>query len=310
LLYPHKIRWQNNVPVPEKCEPERFDIPQAEPLRKECEHFLHSFVNGNRPHTDGREGLRVLKVLNAAQAALNSQSSAPQPNLSTLACNPLPEHGPSPVQKAYCAHETAMVDADCKIGAGTKIWHFSHVLSNSTIGEKCNIGQNVVIGPDVTIGMQCKIQNNVSVYKGVTLEDGVFCGPSMVFTNIYNPRAEIPKMDQLRRTLVKHGATIGANSTIVCGTTIGRYAFVGAGAVVTRDVPDHALMVGNPARQIGWVCKCGTRLGQDLICAECHKEYIKLRGDLLDKELLEKKEGTERGTDKIVISKQEIGLCA
>jgi UDP-2-acetamido-3-amino-2,3-dideoxy-glucuronate N-acetyltransferase len=132
-----------------------------------------------------------------------------------------------------------------------------------------------MIGPDVSIGRNCKIQNNVSVYKGVTLEDGVFCGPSMVFTNIYNPRAEIRRMDQVRPTLVKHGATLGANSTIVCGTTIGRYGFVGAGAVVTRNVPDHALVIGNPAKQIGWMCECGERLANDAECVVCNKKYKK-----------------------------------
>ncbi|PKN89355.1 MAG: N-acetyltransferase, partial [Deltaproteobacteria bacterium HGW-Deltaproteobacteria-1] len=138
----------------------------------------------------------------------------------------------------------------------------------------CNIGQNVVIGPDAVIGNKCKIQNNVSVYKGVTLEDGVFCGPSMVFTNIYNPRAEIGKMDQVRPTLVKKGATLGANCTIVCGHTIGSYAFIGAGAVVTKDVADHALMVGNPARQIGWSCRCGEKINEsNLTCPVCRKKY-------------------------------------
>jgi UDP-2-acetamido-3-amino-2,3-dideoxy-glucuronate N-acetyltransferase len=149
------------------------------------------------------------------------------------------------------------------------------VLTGSKVGERCNIGQNVVIGPDVAIGKNCKIQNNVSVYKGVTLEDGVFCGPSMVFTNIYNPRAEISKMDQVRPTLVKKGATIGANATIVCGTTLGCYSFVGAGAVVTRNVSDHALALGNPAKQIGWMCSCGERLSDDLECAFCGNTYLK-----------------------------------
>lgn len=157
----------------------------------------------------------------------------------------------------------------------SKIWRFSHILSGSKIGENCNIGQNVVIGPDVTIGNKCKIQNNVSVYKGVTLEDGVFCGPSMVFTNVYNPRAEIRKIDQARPTLVKKGATIGANATIICGHTIGRYAFIGAGAVVTKDVPDYALMVGNPAKQIGWMCECGERLSNELKCQDCGKVFEK-----------------------------------
>ena len=157
-----------------------------------------------------------------------------------------------------------------------KVWHFSHILGNSRVlGQNCNIGQNVVVGPDVIIGNGCKIQNNVSVYKGVTLEDGVFCGPSMVFTNIYNPRAEIRKMNQVRPTLVKKGATLGANSTIVCGTTIGRYAFVGAGALVNRNVVDYALVVGNPAKQIGWVCACGERLSDDLTCPACENKYEK-----------------------------------
>ncbi len=171
-------------------------------------------------------------------------------------------------------HESSYIDDGVKIGKGTKIWHFCHVLSGSSIGENCNIGQNVVIGPDVTIGKGCKIQNNVSVFKGVTLEDGVFCGPSMVFTNIYNPRAEIRKMDQVRTTLVKHGATLGANCTIVCGTTIGRYAFIGAGAVITRNVPDYAIMVGNPGKQIGWICECGERVTEGLKCTACGKEFI------------------------------------
>jgi len=170
-------------------------------------------------------------------------------------------------------HPTAIIDDNVTIGKGTKIWHFSHVLSGSKIGENCNIGQNVVIGPDVTIGNKCKVQNNVSIYKGVTLEDGVFCGPSMVFTNIYNPRAEISKMDQVRLTVVKKGATLGANCTIICGHTIGRYAFIGAGAVVTKDVPDHSLMVGNPAKQIGLLCECGEKLDVNLKCPTCSGVY-------------------------------------
>ena len=173
----------------------------------------------------------------------------------------------------WFAHETAWIDNGVNIGNGTKIWHFSHVMSGSVIGKNCNIGQNVVIGPDAVIGNGCKVQNNVSVYKGVTLEDDVFCGPSMVFTNVFNPRANIRRMDEARPTLVKKGASLGANCTIVCGTTIGRYAFVGAGAVVTRDVPDHALIYGNPARQHGWVCQCGEKLGDDLVCPACHQQY-------------------------------------
>jgi UDP-2-acetamido-3-amino-2,3-dideoxy-glucuronate N-acetyltransferase len=144
----------------------------------------------------------------------------------------------------------------------------------SRIGKNCNIGQNVVIGPDVIIGNGCKIQNNVSIYKGVTLENHVFCGPSMVFTNVYNPRSEISKMDELRHTMVKRGATIGANATIICGNTIGNYAFIGAGAVITKDVPDYALMVGNPARRIGWSCRCGERLSEQLECTSCGRKFV------------------------------------
>lgn len=226
-------------------------------------------TSGQRPITDGNEGLRVLKILNEAQRSLDKDGQGYSKQIQSVATTHV-----QPVKGNYFVHETAVVDDKCEIGEGTKIWHFSHVLANSRIGRNCNIGQNVVIGPDVTIGNKCKIQNNVSVYKGVALEDGVFRGPSMVFTNIYNPRAEIPKMDQVRHTLVKKGATLGANCTIVCGNTIGRYAFIGAGAVVNKNVPDHALVVGNPARKIGWMCECGERLTDDLDCLGCGESYI------------------------------------
>ena len=163
-------------------------------------------------------------------------------------------------------HESAYVDEPAQIGAGTKIWHFAHVLPNCTIGENCSLGQNVVVGPDVRIGNGCKIQNNVSVYKGVELEDDVFCGPSCVFTNVNNPRSKIVRKDEFKPTLVKRGATIGANATIVCGHTLGCYCFIAAGAVVTKDVPAYALMVGTPARRVGWMSRAGGRLGPDLIC--------------------------------------------
>jgi UDP-2-acetamido-3-amino-2,3-dideoxy-glucuronate N-acetyltransferase len=157
-------------------------------------------------------------------------------------------------------HESSYVDEGCEIGKGTKIWHFSHVMSGARIGERCNLGQNVVISPQVVIGNNVKIQNNVSIYTGVTLEDDVFCGPSMVFTNVVNPRSHVSRKDEYRPTRVKRGASLGANSTIVCGHTVGAYAFIGAGAVVTRDVPDYALLVGNPARISGWMCQCGIKL--------------------------------------------------
>lgn len=179
-------------------------------------------------------------------------------------------------------HETACIDEPCEIGDGSSIWHFSHVMKNCRIGKHCNLGQNVVVSPDVTIGDHCKIQNNVSLYTGVVLEDYVFCGPSMVFTNVINPRCEIPRRDQYKRTLVKRGASLGANCTIVCGYEVGRYAFVGAGAVVACDVPDYALMLGVPARRRGWACRCGATLPKadakgHIACPACRNEYHEQR---------------------------------
>jgi len=180
----------------------------------------------------------------------------------------------------YFAHPTAVIDPGVAIGAGTKIWHFSHVLGGSIVGERCVLGQNVVVGPSVRIGNGCKIQNNVSVYKGVTLEDDVFCGPSMVFTNVLNPRAFIERKDEFRPTLVRRGATIGANATIVCGNTIGEYAMVGAGAVVTKDIPAFALVVGAPTHFLGWISRSGDRLGPDLVCPRTKERYILENGVL------------------------------
>jgi UDP-2-acetamido-3-amino-2,3-dideoxy-glucuronate N-acetyltransferase len=276
LLFPHRIEWRNNMPVPVKAEPERVEYQKDEPLKRECLHFLSCMANGERPATDGNEGLRVLRILNASQLSMDQLGKRIRLDGSKVKAVTSPDRKlPAMVASGAFVHETAIVDSGTVVGSGTKIWHFSHILSGSTVGERCNIGQNVVIGPEVTIGSNCKIQNNVSVYKGVTLEDGVFCGPSMVFTNIYNPRAEIPKMDQVRPTLVKKGATIGANATIVCGTSLGQNCFVGAGAVVTHNVPDHALVLGNPAKQIGWVCICGERLSDELKCIKCGNAYKK-----------------------------------
>lgn len=176
----------------------------------------------------------------------------------------------------FFIHESSYVDTGAEIGEGTKIWYFCHILKGAKIGKGCNIGQNVMVDRDVVIGDRCKIQNNVSVYNGVTLEDEVFCGPSCVFTNVYNPRAFIERKHEFKQTLVKRGATIGANATIVCGVTIGRYAMIGAGAVVKSDVPDYAIVAGVPARHLGWTCKCGTSLkfcGDYAICVYCKNEY-------------------------------------
>ena len=179
--------------------------------------------------------------------------------------------------KPYTAHESAYVDEGARIGAGTRIWHFSHVMSGAVIGENCSLGQNVVVGSEAVIGNGCKIQNNVSLYDRVELEDFVFCGPSMVFTNVMNPRAHISRKQEYMRTLVRKGATIGANSVIVCGNTVGRYAFIGSGATVTKDVPDFALMYGNPARRHGWMCQCGIPLkftDDKATCQACGWSYL------------------------------------
>jgi UDP-2-acetamido-3-amino-2,3-dideoxy-glucuronate N-acetyltransferase len=183
----------------------------------------------------------------------------------------------------YFAHESSYVDDGAQIGKGTKIWHFSHVMPGAVIGERCNLGQNVVVMPGTKIGNNVKIQNNVSIYEGVELEDDVFCGPSCVFTNVTNPRSHVSRKSEYQRTLVKRGGTIGANATIVCGVTLGEYAFVGAGAVVTSDVPAYGLMVGVPARRVGWMCQCGERLrpgGPQATCARCGASYTESGGTL------------------------------
>lgn len=181
------------------------------------------------------------------------------------------------LQPIFFAHETAVIDENTNVGKGTKIWHFSHIMKNSIIGEACNIGQNVVVSPKVILGRNVKVQNNVSIYTGVICEDDVFLGPSMVFTNVINPRSAINRQNEYRQTLVKRGATIGANATIICGNTIGEYALIGAGSVVTKNVPPYALVVGNPSKQIGWVSEYGHRLEFDknglAICVESKEKY-------------------------------------
>lgn len=262
LVYPHTINWKDNMPIPNKAEAQPVPLDSTEPLRAECRHFLDCIKTRAVPRTDGNEAIRVLSVLQKCQDALGG---GPRPGMA----------------RSYFAHESAFIDEGVEIGEGTSIWHVSHVLKGSKIGKNCKIGQNVVIGPKATIGNGVKIQNNVSVYEGVTLEDFVFCGPSMVFTNVYNPRSEIRRMEELRPTLVKRGATFGANCTIVCGITIGAYAFIGAGAVVVKDVPDYALVVGNPGRVIGWMCACGNRIRFETedgpgSCETCKKAYLKV----------------------------------
>lgn len=261
VRYPHRIDWQGGVPQPSKADAEPVPIDPAEPLKLECQHFLDSVANGTTPRTDGHEGVRVLRVLQTAQQDLEARL----PVGSGLSA--------SSSRTDVRIHESAYIDQPATIGPGTSIWHFSHVLAGTTIGSGCNIGQNVVIGPDVTVGDRCKIQNNVSVYKGVTLEDGVFVGPSAVFTNVVNPRAEVDRRDEFAETVVGTGASIGANATIVCGHDLGPYSFVAAGAVVTKDVPAHALVAGVPAQRIGWVSHEGERLTEDLVCPRSGRRY-------------------------------------
>lgn len=269
LLYPHRVDWAGRCPKAVKAEAISVDIEEAEPLKEECRHFIDCVRSRRAPLTDGHEGMRVLRVLDACQKSLEQHEPAKPPEK--------PARPPKPGKGCF-VHETACVDLPCSIGQGTKIWHFSHVMKGARIGRDCTIGQNVLIASSAVVGDGVKIQNNVAVYDGVTLEDGVFCGPSAVFTNVMNPRSEIVRKSEYRPTLVKRGATLGANCTVVCGHTIGEYAFVGAGAVVTRDVPAFALVAGVPARQIGWICRCaGERLSFDEAgrskCSICGSSY-------------------------------------
>ncbi len=249
-LYRHQIQWNGGVPVLNPANAEPVSLPDAEPLKLECQHFIDCVESGDTPRTDGREALGVLDVL--------------------LAADPQSDQAIFP---AVQIHESAYVDDHVSIGQGTKVWHFSHLLSHVSLGKNCSVGQNVVIGPNVTVGNDCKIQNNVSLYDGVELEDGVFCGPSCVFTNVNNPRAEIERKDEFLKTLVKRGASIGANATIVCGSTLGEFCFIAAGATVTKDVPAYALMAGVPAKRIGWMSAAGGRLSDDLVCPISGSKY-------------------------------------
>ncbi|MBI3637914.1 MAG: Gfo/Idh/MocA family oxidoreductase [Candidatus Rokubacteria bacterium] len=263
-LYPHRVDWIERIPVAVKAEAEAVAISDEEPLLEECRHFIDCVATRRRPRTDGMNGVTVLRILEACQQSLE-KGGQPVSLLTTAA--------PAP---RWTAHPTATVDAGCEIGEGTRIWHFCHVMPGARIGRGCSLGQNVFVAKDVVIGSNVKIQNNVSVYEGVVLEDDVFCGPSMVFTNVLTPRSHVSRKHEYRPTLVRKGATIGANATVLCGHTIGRYAFIGAGAVVTRDVPDFALMLGSPAHVAGWMCQCGVRLplriddGEEAArCADC-----------------------------------------
>jgi UDP-2-acetamido-3-amino-2,3-dideoxy-glucuronate N-acetyltransferase len=269
-LYAHQIEWVDRLPVPHKAEAKVIPISAAEPLKEECRIFLQALASRLDVPSSGPRSLQVLEVLDACQRSLESGG-----RVVSL------EHNPP---ARYFVHPSSTVDEPSEIGNGTKIWHYSHIMSNARIGENCVIGQNVLVASDVVIGNNVKIQNNVSVYTGVLLEDDVFCGPSVVFTNVNNPRSALPKKNQYLPTVVKRGATLGANSTVVCGHNIGQYAFVGAGAVVVDDVPDYALVVGNPAKIIGWACECGNRLslvGERGSCQACGRQYYRNSQGLL-----------------------------
>ncbi|MBY0501220.1 MAG: Gfo/Idh/MocA family oxidoreductase [Alphaproteobacteria bacterium] len=258
-LYPHQVLWKEGFPDPSKAEKIAVAVNQEEPLKNECLHFLDCIARNETPRTDGYEGLRVLKVLEASERSRQTNAAI---TLSEVK------------ERKYFCHESAYIDEGCEIGEGAKIWHFSHIMKGSKIGKKVIIGQNVMIADDVIVGDGCKIQNNVSLYKGVVLEEGVFCGPSCVFTNVNTPRAKIERKNEYRKTRVGKDVTIGANATIVCGHQLGEYSFIAAGAVVTSDVKPHALMAGVPARQIGWMSHAGEKLGNDLTCPREGTKYV------------------------------------
>jgi UDP-2-acetamido-3-amino-2,3-dideoxy-glucuronate N-acetyltransferase len=271
ILYRQYLTWTNGtIPTPNKAKGEAVEVPESEPLRAECEHFLQCCAERRTPRTDGNEGLRVLQVLEAAQRSLERDGEAVLP--SAIDSQPTTPARPSALNFTlesvksrtvevpstdYFVHPSAVVDEGAQIGKGTKIWHFCHIMKGAKIGERCVFGQNVNVDGGSFIGNNVKVQNNVSIYTGVVIEDDVFLGPSCVLTNVTNPRSQINRHTLYEKTVIKRGATIGANATIVCGITIGRYAFIGAGAVVTKDVPDYALMVGNPARQKGFISRHG-----------------------------------------------------
>jgi UDP-2-acetamido-3-amino-2,3-dideoxy-glucuronate N-acetyltransferase len=259
-----------------KAKPEVVQLEEGEPLRAECQHFLDCMGSRKSPVSDGAEGLRVLRVLDACQRALGGGEVGLRPSKAAA----------EKPQRPYFVHDSAFVDQGADVGAGTKIWHFSHVMKGARIGQRCVIGQNVNVDAGTTIGNNVKIQNNVSVYTGVVIDDDVFLGPSCVLTNVSNPRSQVNRHSLYETTRLRRGCSVGANATIVCGVTVGRYAFVGAGSVVTRDVPDYALVVGNPARRVGWMSRHGHRLESPdfqgiMTCPESGYRYREIEPGIL-----------------------------
>ena len=273
VLYDHRIEWRSQIPFMQRNDAIPVELTGEEPLNLECRHFLDCMESRQRPRTDGASALKILKVLQAAEKSLKSTGM-------TVTLDEMP----------YFVHPSSIVEKPSSVGAGTKIWHYSHLMPDVVLGDNCTVGQNVFVGRGVHIGNNVKLENNVSVFEGVTLEDDVFCGPSCTFTNVRSPRSHISQKGHFSPTIVKKGASIGANATVICGNTIGRYSFIGAGAVVTTDVPDYALVFGSPARIHGWVCECGTRLPDvnngDFWCPSCQALYTLTpseRGDYLEK---------------------------
>lgn len=277
ILYPHAVNWSGGTPDTDKADAIPVPVSSDEPLKLEAGHFLECISEGIACRTDSAEAIRVLKVLHASEIAMTENRVISMKEAGSAGRGK---------DSNYFKHESACIDEGCTIGDDTRIWHFSHILSGSRIGRDCVIGQNVMIGPDVSVGERCKIQNNVSLYKGVILKDGVFCGPSCVFTNVINPRAEIERKNEFRETVVNNGVTIGANATILCGIEIGEYGFIAAGAVVTSDVKPYSIVRGMPARHSGWTCRCGEILevstddGVDTSCSKCGENYTLKNGEL------------------------------
>jgi len=265
IVYRKYLTWtEGNFPTVNKRDGEAILVEQSEPLKSECQHFIDCCDARNIPRTDGAEGLRVLQVLDAAQKSLDTGGAAVSPSESAT-------------DSKFFAHSTATIDSGATVGNATKVWHYSHISDQATIGTRCNIGQNVFVAPTVEIGDNVKIQNNVSVYAGTTIEDDVFLGPSCVLTNVSNPRSQVVRRDAYEDTVIRRGATVGANATIVCGVTIGRYAFIAAGAVVTKDVPDYGIVMGVPATQSGWMSRHGHRLefnDGEATCQESGLRYV------------------------------------
>jgi UDP-2-acetamido-3-amino-2,3-dideoxy-glucuronate N-acetyltransferase len=278
-LFSHNIQWIERVPVVQKAQAESVVIADIEPLRAECQHFISCIEQHTAPRTDGANGVRVLRVLQACQQSLE-EAGAVVPLANPTSSSP----ASTSVSQPYHAHPTSTLDDSCSIGCGTHILPYVHIMHEAQIGESCNIGQNVLVGSGVTIGNRVKLENNVSLCAGVRLEDEVFCGPSVVFTNVMYPLSDGHSHQELQPTIVHKGATLGANATILCGVTIGKYAFIGAGAMVFKDVPDYGLILGNPGQLHGWACRCKTQLyltaGQS-ICSACHRVYSLRGGQLI-----------------------------